>query len=317
MTTSQDDNPREPAPGADAGTGANSADGVYLVSVHPSLGALCRRPWEVPGRFWRRVKAQSITDNLFASMLLTLMAAIGVGMWYMSEGIESARAVREVWQGFRIDRYQQKRQAYNDFADGIPRNATYLMNMRYMTLWVNGVVADGTDPTPTYYNGRSFDQVVDALEEEQRLWLQHCPHYTSLCESVRSQFSADVGALTDIVRRSFDTLNEIGLDAASQRRLTDAMLLRASDLEHRMARAQSSGLGIVEPNQLTVVRSLVTDLQATRDALERESVNSHQTAFQLLQACMGVIDQAYLLAVRTMGEELRTLPVVAEDGWLP
>lgn len=285
--------------------------------IKPPLWKLCLRPWEIPGRCWRQITTQSITDNLLASLLLTLMACTGVAMWYLSEGVDSQRAVRQVWQEFRIDQYQQKRQAFSQFADGIPRNATYLINMRYMTLWINGVIADGTNPRPAYYNGRSFAQVVDALEEERRLWLQHCPHYTSLCEAVRSQYSEHVGALADIVRRSFDTLNDIGMNRQSQIDASETMLTRARDLEARMAAAQAAATGVVDPNQLQIVRGIITDLQVTHDGLKNEKTSPRDAARKLIQSCMDTVDQSYLLAVRLMGEELHTLPVVDSGGWWP
>ena len=153
-----------------------------------------------PLRSFRRVvfDDESLVE-LKAGAIIFAFAILGAVAWLIWEENEDRQVTRNLRQQFEISRFQDRQAVHKEFADAIPKNLAYLSKIAMHTIQMD------TEQTAL---GRTIEQVYDLREGERHLWLEHCSHYTAVCEQAAARFPEPIGTTMTKIRLLFDELND-------------------------------------------------------------------------------------------------------------
>jgi len=206
--------------------------------------------WRRPLRWWYR--QHDLRREVIAATVLAVFPLVGFGSWYIGDLISQRKSERVVREAFQISQYEERMEVYAAFADGIPENLDYVNHIAVKTAWLD--MNTEASSSATYFDGRSYREISEDLEDARRSWLRDTTHYAALCEQVRTRFHgtpAETGA--EVTRQLLDGLIDV---------LPNPDVLEEGVTRLRAASARMREAGFVDdpdPDFESWVRSLETD----------------------------------------------------------
>ena len=139
---------------------------------------------------------KEVLPNLKAEVLVGCIILIGLGAWYIERVMNERSEKAELRMRHQIGRHEKREESMMRFADGIPKNASYLRNIALQGLQISRMSATATAPTTGSGSAATVvdrKQLIADRAAELQEWRKTCPHYSALCEDIIGRFSGRSG----------------------------------------------------------------------------------------------------------------------------
>ena len=132
--------------------------------------------------------------NLKAEVLVGCIILIGLSAWYIERVMNERSEKAELRMRHQIGRHEKREESMMRFADGIPKNASYLRNIALQGLQISRM-SDDNDDADNWFAAALVDrkQMIADRAAELQEWRKTCPHYSALCEDIIGRFSGQSG----------------------------------------------------------------------------------------------------------------------------
>jgi hypothetical protein len=291
---------------------------------------------------------KEVLPNLKAEVLVGCIILIGLSAWYIERVMNERSEKAELRMRHQIGRHEKREESMMRFADGIPKNASYLRNIALQGLQISRMGATTTTPAPATNaaagaGGVDRKQMIADRNAELQEWRKTCPHYSALCEDIIGRFSGRSGldrfeegsGSSDLatqrreclrtacnqIKQCFNALNGLSLgvdeintaietieESVSETTQALARWTKASRPDGKSGTSNTPGEMYVEGVRVDDVLAEIKDL--TRDKLPADaSVDARYAAARAVaNELVLVADQLQVLALRVMHAELAELP---------
>src|SRR5688500_13247825 len=139
----------EPAP-AEAATTSSPSTGTTMTPPAPARPRRRRRSLLL--RTYCAVRGltfdKEVLPNLKAEVLVGCIILIGLSAWYIERVMNERSEKAELRMRHQIGRHEKREESMMRFADGIPKNASYLRNIALQGLQISRLGATTTTPAP-------------------------------------------------------------------------------------------------------------------------------------------------------------------------
>jgi len=284
---------------------------------------------------------KEVLPNLKAEVLVGFIVLLGLSAWYIEKVMNERSERSELRMRHQIGRHEKREESMMRFADGIPKNASYLRNIALQGLSISRAGA-ATSPTTAAVADRK-QMIADRAAELQE-WRKTCPHYSALSEDIIGRFTGQSGldrldsdsdtpadakharreclrTVVTSVKELFNALNALSLGVEEINTTIDSVNGSIASTTQSVAEwkkaSRPNGKSETSPTPGDVridgvrVDDVLGEIKGlTRDKLPADASleDRYATARAVANELVVVADQLQVLALRIMHAELAELP---------
>jgi hypothetical protein len=235
---------------------------------------------------------KEVLPNLKAEVLVGCIILIGLSAWYIEKVMNERSERAELRMRHQIGRHEKREESMMRFADGIPKNASYLRNIALQGLSISRAGA-ATAPTTNAVADRK-QMIADRAAELQE-WRKTCPHYSALCEDIIGRFSGQSGL------DRFDTDGDGGAaqtSADAKRARREALRTVCTSIKELFNALNALSLGVEEIN--TTIESMNGSIASAEKSVARwkDAANPRGTAVAGASAVPASAEEVRIEGVR-------------------